>query len=131
MNKIIIIGNATNAPELRKTGNGTAVTGFTVAVNRRFEKTTDFFKVNAWRGLAEVCAKYIDKGSRVAVIGELQMRSYTAKDGTTRVSVEVSADEVEFLSAPATRNAETVTLNTTPNVDAFDDISSDDLPWGS
>lgn len=131
MNKIIIIGNATNSPELRKTGNGTAVTGFTVAVNRRFEKTTDFFKVNAWRGLAEVCAKYIEKGSRVAVIGELQTRSYTAKDGTARVSVEVSADEVEFLSAPANRNAETVTLNTTPNVDAFDDISSDDLPWGS
>lgn len=131
MNKIIIIGNATNSPELRKTGNGTAVTGFTVAVNRRFEKTTDFFKVNAWRGLAEVCAKYIEKGSRVAVIGELQTRSYTAKDGTARVSVEVSADEVEFLSAPANRNAETVTLNTTPNVDAFDDISSDELPWGS
>ena len=131
MNKIIIIGNATNTPELRTTGNGTSVTGFTVAVNRRFEKTTDFFKVNAWRGLAEVCAKYIEKGSRVAVIGELQVRSYTSKDGTPRVSVEVSADEVEFLSAPSSRNAETVTLNTTPNVDAFDDISSDDLPWGS
>jgi single-strand DNA-binding protein len=131
MNEIIIIGNATNAPELRKTGNGTAVTGFTVAVNRRFEKTTDFFKVNAWRGLAEVCAKYIEKGSRVAVIGELQMRSYEAKDGTTRVSVEVSADEVEFLSSPATRKAETVTLNTTSNGNAFDNISIDDLPWGS
>lgn len=127
MNKIIIIGNATNTPELRKTGNGTAVTGFTVAVNRRFEKTTDFFKVNAWRGLAEVCAKYIEKGSRVAVIGELQMRSYTAKDGTPRVSVEVSADEVEFLSSPTTRKAET----STPNLSDFDDISSDDLPWGS
>lgn len=125
MNKICIIGNATNAPELRKTQNGTAVCGFTVAVNRRFEKITDFFKVNAWRGLAEVCAKYIEKGTKVAVVGELQPRTFEGKDGQTRISLEISADEVEFLTSNATHKAQT----TTPNVNDFDDISTDDLPW--
>lgn len=127
MNKIFIIGNVTAAPDLRKTSNGVQVCGFTVAVNRRFEKTTDYFRVNAWRGLAEVCSKYVNKGSKVAVVGELQHRSHEAKDGTTRYSLDISADEVEFLSSAATHKAET----TTPNVDEFDDISTDDLPWGS
>lgn len=127
MNKICIIGNVTATPTLRTTQSGAQVCGFTVAVNRRFEKKTDYFNVNAWRGLSEVCAKYIDKGSKVAVVGELQHRSYEAKDGSTRYSLDISADEVEFLSPNATRKAET----TTPNVDEFDDISSDDLPWGS
>ena len=127
MNRITVIGNATNAPELRTTQNGTQVASFTVAVNRRFEKTTDFFRVNVWRGLADSCARYVTKGMRVAVNGELQTRSYTAKDGTTKTSVEISAEEVEFLSP----KQETVSKNPAPTLDGFEDISSDDLPWGA
>ena len=101
MNKIVLIGNLTHDPETRSTPNGVSVCSFTIAVNRRFaspggEKQTDFFRINAWRQLADVCSRYLAKGRKVAVIGELQARTYEAKDGTTRLSLDVSADEVEY-----------------------------------
>lgn len=76
MNKITIIGNLTANPDMRTTPNGVSVCSFTVAVNRRFagadgERQTDFFRVSAWRQLAENCGKYLEKGRKVAVIGEL------------------------------------------------------------
>jgi len=129
MNKIVLIGNLTNDPETRATPSGVSVTQFTIAVNRRFpaadgNKVTDFFRIQAWRGLAETCAKFLNKGKKVAVLGELQARLYEAKDGKTRMSLDVSADEVEFLSPkdekPAAKPAD-------PNT--FDDITSDDIPF--
>ena len=124
MNKITLIGNLTNEPEKRATPNGTSVTSFTIAVNRRgHDKQTDFFKINAWRGLADTCAKFLAKGRKVAVVGELQARTYEAKDGKTKVSLDVQADEVEFLS-PAEQKQEK------PKTEEWQDISSKDLPWG-
>ena len=124
MNKITLIGNLTNEPEKRATPNGTSVTSFTIAVNRRGQdKQTDFFRINAWRGLADTCAKFLAKGRKVAVVGELQARIYEAKDGKAKVSLDVQADEVEFLS-PAEQKQEK------PKTDAWQDISSKDLPWG-
>lgn len=124
MNKITLIGNLTNQPEKRATPNGTSVTSFTIAVNRRGQdKQTDFFRINAWRGLADSCAKFLSKGRKVAVVGELQARTYEAKDGKTKVSLDVQADEVEFLS-PAEQKQEK------PKTDEWQDISSKDLPWG-
>lgn len=124
MNKITLIGNLTNEPEKRATPNGTSVTSFTIAVNRRGQdKQTDFFRINAWRGLADTCAKFLAKGRKVAVVGELQARIYEAKDGKTKVSLDVQADEVEFLS-PAEQKQEK------PKTDEWQDVSSKDLPWG-
>ena len=124
MNRITLIGNLTNEPEKRATPNGTSVTSFTIAVNRRGQdKQTDFFRINAWRGLADTCAKFLAKGRKVAVVGELQARIYEAKDGKTKVSLDVQADEVEFLS-PAEQKQEK------PKTDEWQDISSKDLPWG-
>lgn len=124
MNKITLIGNLTSDPEKRATNNGTSVTSFTIAVNRRGQdKQTDFFRINAWRGLADTCAKFLAKGRKVAVVGELQARIYEAKDGKTKVSLDVQADEVEFLS-PAEQKQEK------PKTDEWQDISSKDLPWG-
>lgn len=98
MNKITIIGRTTDKPELKQTPNGVAVSTFTVAVNRRFNREmTDFIPVTAWRGLAENCAKYVDKGQQIAVTGELQTRKYEDKDGNKRTAFEISADDVEFL----------------------------------
>ena len=105
-NKIIIIGNATNTPELRKTGNGTAVTGFTVAVNRRFEKTTDFFKVNAWRGLAEVAEKYVRKGARLYIEGKIKSRTYEDKMGNRRYITEIYAEDMQILTRPQTQDGQ-------------------------
>lgn len=103
MNKIFLIGNLTNDPELRTTPNGVSVCTMNIAVNRRFssgrdERQTDFFRITAWRQLGETCARFLAKGRKIAVIGELSARTYEGKDGVTRVSLEVSADEVEFLS---------------------------------
>jgi single-strand DNA-binding protein len=111
------------------TPSGVTVCTFSVAVDRKFkdahgEKVTDFFRVQAWRQLGDVCGKYVKKGMKVGVIGELQARTYEAKDGTTRMSLDINADEVEFMSRaeekPAAKPAD-------PNT--FTDISSDDLPF--
>ena len=103
MNKITIIGNLTKAPELRSTQDGTPVCGFTVAVNRPKTKNNpepgaDFFNVNAWRGLGENCAKFLDKGRKVAVTGRISLRTWE-KDGKHGASLEVLAEDVEFLSS--------------------------------
>ena len=103
MNKLTIIGNLTADPELRTIPSGVNVCTFTVAVNRRYssnkeERQTDFFRVAAWRQLGENCARYLTKGKKVAVIGEVSARAFESKDGTLRASLEVTADEVEFLS---------------------------------
>lgn len=101
MNKIFLVGRVTQPPEQRTTSSGISVTTFNLAVNRRFNRDeTDFFRVVTWRGLADNCARYLVKGQRVAVEGELQIRTYDANDGTKRTSVEVSADNVEFLDRP-------------------------------
>ena len=133
MNKITLIGNLTADPVLRATPSGTSVCNFTMAVNRRFpgadgQKVTDFFNIVAWRGLGESCAKYLAKGKKAAIVGELQARTYTAKDGTTRMSLDVSADEVEFLSPKEEpKEAPRATAPADPNT--FEDVSSDDLPF--
>ena len=110
MNKVFMIGNLTKDPDLRSTGNGVSVCSFRIAVNRRFpnqagERVSDFFDVVAWRQLADVCGKYLAKGRKVAVVGELQTRTYDAKDGTKRYVTEIIADDVEFLTP---RNQEAV-----------------------
>lgn len=102
MNKMTIVGNLTHDPETRQTPSGATVCTFTIAADRRFpvngEKVTDFFRVNAWRGLGETCQKWLSKGKKIVVIGELQARLYDAKDGSTRLSLDVAADEIEFCS---------------------------------
>ena len=103
MNRLTIIGNLTRDPELHTTSSGHNACSFTVAVNRRKKveghPDADFFRVTAWRGLADVCQQYLAKSSKVAVVGTVSVNTYTANDGTTRASLEVTADEVEFLSS--------------------------------
>lgn len=100
MNALTIIGNLTNDPTARATAQGITVCDFTVAVNRRqkSDQDADFFRVTAWRQLGENCSKFLAKGRKVAVRGPVSARTYTAKDGSTRVSLEVTAEDVEFLS---------------------------------
>ena len=102
MNKCYIIGNLTRAPELRTTDHGIPVCNFTVAVNRRRsgngQQEADYFRVTAWRGLGENCATYLDKGRKVAVTGTVSARAYTGSDGSVHATMELVADEVEFLT---------------------------------
>lgn len=99
MNKLFIIGNLTRDPEMRYTQDGLAVCNFTLAVNgRRQDDEAQYFRVSAWRQLGENCAKYLAKGRKAIVTGPVSARTYQTNDGTTRVSLEVTAQEVEFLS---------------------------------
>ena len=101
LNRIIVMGRMTRDPELRRTGSGTAVASFTVAVDRDFksqagEKETDFIDVVAWRNTAEFVSKYFSKGRMAVVEGRLQMRDWTDKNGNKRRSAEIVADNVYF-----------------------------------
>lgn len=103
MNKAILIGNLTRDPESGSTTSGVNYCRFTIAVNRRFtnqagEREADFIPIVAWRKQADLCAKYLAKGRKVAVVGAIQPRSYDGQDGVKRYVTEVVADEVEFLS---------------------------------
>ena len=101
LNHIVIMGRLTRDPELRRTGSGTAVTSFSLAVDRDFksqsgEKETDFIDIVAWRNTAEFVSKYFTKGRMAVVEGRLQIRDWTDKDGNKRRSAEVVADNVYF-----------------------------------
>ena len=101
----MIIGNLTRDPEMRTTPSGVAVCTFTVAVNGRKPEDTQYFRITTWRQLAENCQRFLAKGRKVAVVGAVSLNTYTAKDGTTKASLEVNADEVEFLSSRDTADS--------------------------
>ena len=101
LNKIILMGRLARDPELKRTTSGTAVTSFSLAVDRDFksqsgEKETDWIDCVAWRGTAETVCKYFTKGRMMIVAGRLQIRDWTDKDGGKRRSAEVVADNVYF-----------------------------------
>ena len=102
MNKLTIIGNVCNEPSLRSTLDGIPVCSFTVAVNGRKNKdgsdNTTYFGISAWRKLGENCSNFVKKGMKVCVIGPVSGREYKRKDGTPGFSLDINADEVEFLS---------------------------------
>ena len=129
MNHVTIIGNLTKAPDMRQTTSGKNVCSFTVAVNRRFKDAqgnamTDFFNVVAWGKLAELCGRYLDKGRKCCVMGELQNRSYETKDGSKRTITEIVAEQVEFLTLRTD-----AALSETAVPEGFTDIEDEDLPF--
>lgn len=102
MNKVMIIGNIATDIELRTTQSGVNTCNFRVAVRRRYAnaqgvRESDFLTVVCWRGTAEYVAKYMHKGSRIAVEGSIQVRQYDAQDGSKRTVTEIIADSVEGL----------------------------------
>ena len=105
INSVVLVGNLTRDPELRHTPSGTAVTTLRIAVNdrvKRGEEWTDaayYFDVTVWGRTAENCAQYLAKGRPVGVQGKLTWREWDAQDGSKRQSVEVVADNVQFLGS--------------------------------
>ena len=102
LNQIIIMGRLTRDPELRRTGSGLAVASFSVACERDYpnketgEKEVDFIDCVAWRHTGEFVSKYFQKGSMIVVVGRLQIRNWTDKDGNSRKTAEIVADNVYF-----------------------------------
>ena len=100
MNKVILMGRLTRDPEMRQTPNGVAVCSFSIAVNRRFAKegqqNADFINCTAWRQQAVFICKYFSKGAMIAVVGNLQSRSWENQEGKRQYSTDVVVDEVYF-----------------------------------
>lgn len=108
MNRVMLIGRLTAKPELRYTGSNIPFCRFSLAVNRTFadaqgERQTDFFNIVIWRKQAENVSNFLNKGSLVAVEGRLQTGSYEDKDGNKRNTVDIVADNVQFLESKAQR----------------------------
>ena len=109
LNKVILCGRLTAAPELRQTPSGVMVTSFTVAINRRFssrsedgqstQQQADFINVTAWRQSAEFVCKYFQKGSSICVVGSIQTRSWTDQQGNKRYATDVVAEEINFVDS--------------------------------
>ena len=134
MNKVFLIGNLTRDPELSTTNSGISVCRISIAVSRRFanadgSRETDFFNVVAWRAIAENCAKYLKKGSKIAVIGSIQNRSYEAQDGSKRFTTDIMADEIEFLSTKNDEGAIATPGESSNPVADLQPIDDDSLPF--
>lgn len=134
MNKVMLIGNLTRDPELSTTPSGVSVCKFSIAVGRKFAnadgtRDVDFFNIVSWRGLAENVGKFLKKGKKCCVVGQIQNRNYEAQDGSKRHITEIIADEVEFLSP---QNNDTGTPPPPPDKNdphAMIPVSDDNLPF--
>ena len=143
MNKVILLGRLTKAPEIRysQTTN-TKIALFTLAVNRRFakqgeERETDFINIVAYSKLADFSEKYLSQGTQVNVVGRLQNRSYKDKNGTKKYISEIIAEEIYFADSKKkadesilwqNNSNNTQVTDTTGNIDGLFD-SADDLPF--
>ena len=132
MNKCILVGNLARDPELTTTSNGVAVCRFSIAVSRRYansdgERETDFLNIVVWRNLGENCHKFLKKGSKVGIVGNIQSRSYDATDGTKRYVTEIVAEEVEFLSTKTQDSEQSKSSN--EEVSKLQPIDDDGLPF--
>lgn len=126
LNNVTLMGRLTAAPELRQTEQGTAVASFTLAVDRDFQRDqTDFFNCVAWRQTAEFAAKWFGKGAPAAVVGRLQTRKYTDREGNSRTSTEVVVNSMYF--AGPKQQAETGNLTPADFSPVTDDDG--DLPF--
>ena len=141
MTKVFLIGNLTRDPVLTETSGGVPVCRFGVAVNRGYgeNRATDFYNVTAWRRLGEQVAQYTKKGNKIAVYGDLQIRQYDGNDGVRRTSVDVMAQDVEFLTPKGSSdggndfydapsgNERSAAPKKKPALEAFDDDG--DIPF--
>lgn len=137
MNAVVLIGRTTRDIDLRRTGNGTAVASFTLAVNRDFKtndgQEADFIQCVAWKKTAELLEQYVHKGDRIAVNGSIRTRNYEDSHGRTVYVTEVLVNHVEFLE---TKNREQSNYNNNgyTDPDNFNDnenfeLEKDDLPF--
>jgi single-strand DNA-binding protein len=138
-NKIIIVGYLGRDPELRYIPDGTPVCDFTVATTERrkdksgeTQEVTTWFRVTAWRRLAESASQYLSKGRQVYVEGRLTQREYQDRDGNTRFSLEVNASDIHFLGSrgdePQVMRAE-ASGHTRQNSEQAAPVTEDDIPF--
>jgi len=134
VNKVILVGRLGQDPELRYTGDGTAVCNFSIATSSKYKdsngewvENTEWNKTVAWSKLAEICGEYLKKGSLVYVEGSLQTRKYDDKDGVTRYSTEIKIKEMKMLGSRDGSDGSTTPKPTQTKSDDFG--PDDDLPF--
>lgn len=130
LNKTMLIGNLGKDPELNVTSDGTPVTKFSLAVNRRYKgsngeqkEETEWFNIVTWRSLAEICERYLHKGSKVYVEGRLTQRKYTDREGVQRTMVEVIANDMRMLDKKPAEEASTEVTDIDPFLPDFPEDS--------
>ena len=135
MHKILVIGNVGSDPEMRYTPNGSAVTSFSVATNRRYttsageqKEETEWFRVSAWNKLAETCNQYVVKGMKVYVEGRVSSSAWTDQEGQARSSLEINCSEVQFLTRVNTDQGDNQNFQSS-NPDSQNIDNPEDLPW--
>jgi single-strand DNA-binding protein len=126
MNKVFLIGRLVKDPELRYTGNNTPVATFTLAVRRQASEESDFIPIVFWSKQGETCGKYLKKGSRVSVLGRIQVRSYEDKEGKRRYATEVIGESFEFLDS---KKADSKNETPNPFEEFANEIQEENLPF--
>ena len=126
MNKVFLIGRLARDPELRYTGNNTPVATFTLAVKRQLSEESDFIPIVFWNKQGETCGKYLKKGSRVSVLGRIQVRNYEDKEGKRRYATEVVGESFEFLDS---KKADSENNTPNPFEEFAKEIKQEDLPF--
>lgn len=106
LNTAILMGRLTADPELKQTTSGLSVTNFSIAVDRKYQpqgqqKQTDFIDIVAWRNTADFVCRYFSKGSMIAIVGEIQTRTYQDQNGNNRKVTEIVANDVSFCGSKA------------------------------
>lgn len=134
LNKVQIIGNLVRDAELKYTPTGTAVCTFTIATDRGWttdsgekKEQVDFHRLVSWNKLAELCAKFLTKGTKAYVSGRLTNRKYTGKDGVEKYITEITVDDMIVLNSKGTKPAETSGNATASEV--TEDVDPDDIPF--
>lgn len=129
-NKVIIGGRLTADVELKTTQSGVSVTSFSIAVNRKgADKKTDFIDVIAWRQTAEFISRYFRKGSSICIVGNLQKREWTDKNGQKRYATEVIAEEASFVDSKSDGSSAVPDANIPADADMQEVALDDDLPF--
>ena len=134
INKVILVGNLGRDPEIRYTSGGASVANFTLATSERWtdksgekQERTEWHKIVAWGKLAEICGEYMSKGKQVYIEGKIQTRSWEDKDGQTRYTTEIKADNIMLLGRKG--NFDDDGFGNQRNEPSGDDINDDDIPF--
>ena len=140
MNKVVLIGRLTKDPDLKfAAGTGTAITNFTLAVNRPKDKNgevkADFINCVAFGKIAETIAQYLTKGRQLAVFGNIRTGSYEAQDGTKRYTTDVYVEGFDFIDSSDKKDKQEAEIPVTSFAgtpyenDGMEEVDSSDIPW--
>lgn len=134
INRVVLVGRLTRDPELRRTGNGTAVTSFTLAIDNRLKDangqyTTSFIPCVVWNQQAKNCVRFIHKGSLVGIEGRLNQRTYQNKEGNNVQVIEVICDSVQYLDPKKQEESSQQTQSTETKNTSNVNVDEDSLPF--